>query len=317
MKIRRRIGLLVTVLVPMALFACVGSALDIGRANDVLHLVVVSHAPGDSAAGRRSEYWIDGTRDLARVVYEMPQGTAVRATGADWALDIPPQGAATRYRTAATDSGPTLEITGQLYYLRDALATGRASVVSQDASTIVIMAGARSGMLDVATGLPLWEAIKGDRTMYDYTVRELLPDSGFPDSFFSDALGRPVSETAETSLSQAAATAGITILAPPDGVPGRALQKVLVTHLASSRTVEQVHQLYGSDVQIVANLLAQSTAIDRPGGVDVATATGAGKLYRDAWGAQILMRSGAIVYSVTAPTEDLARAVALSLRAVE
>jgi hypothetical protein len=47
------------------------------------------------------------------------------------------------------------------------------------------------------------------------------------------------------------------------------------------------------------------------------TATGAGKLYRDAWGTQILMRSGAIVYSVTAPTEDLARAVALSLRAVQ
>ncbi|HEY8757361.1 MAG TPA: hypothetical protein VIN74_02575, partial [Candidatus Limnocylindria bacterium] len=76
MKIRRRIGLFVAVLVPMALFACVGSTLDVGPANDVLHLVVVSHAPGDAAAGRRSEYWIDGARDLARVVYEMPQGTA-------------------------------------------------------------------------------------------------------------------------------------------------------------------------------------------------------------------------------------------------
>jgi len=317
MRIRRRIGLFITVLVPMALFACVGGALDIGRANDVLHLVVVSHAPGDDAAGRRSEYWIDGTRDLARVVYDMPQGTAVRATGADWALDIPPQGAATRYRTAAADSGPTLEITGQLYYLRDALAAGRASVVSQDASTTVVMAGARSGMLDVATGLPLWEAVKGDRIMYDYQLRELLPAAYFPDSFFTDALGRPVSETAETSLGDAAATAGIRILAPPDGIPGRALVKVLITHLASSRTVEQVHQLYGSDVQIVANLLATATTIDRPGGVDVVTATGAGKLYRDAWGAQILMRSGAIVYSVTAPTEDLARQVALSLRAVQ
>jgi len=70
-------------------------------------------------------------------------------------------------------------------------------------------------------------------------------------------------------------------------------------------------------VQIVANLLALSTTIDRPGGVDVVTGTGAGKLYRDAWGAQILMRSGATVYSVTAPTEELARAVALSLRAVD
>ena len=317
MTIRRRIGLLITVLVPMALFACVGSALDIGHANDVLHLVVVSHAPGDDAAGRRSEYWIDGTRDLARVVYEMPQGTAVRATGADWALDIPPQGAATRYRTVAADTGPTLEITGQLYYLRDALATGRASIVSQDPATIVVTAGARSGMLDVATGLPLWEAVKGDRTMFDYQRRELLPAARFPDSFFMDALGRPVSETAETSLGEAAATAGIRILVPPNGVPGRTLQKVLITHLAASRTVEQVHQLYGSDVQIVANLLAAVTTVDRPGGVDVVTATGAGKLYRDAWGAQILMRSGAIVYSVTAPTEDLARAIALSLRAVE
>jgi hypothetical protein len=317
MRIRRRIGLLITVLVPMALFACVGSALDIGRPNDVLHLVVVSHAPGDDAAGRRSEYWIDGVRDLARVVYEMPQGTAVRATGADWALDIPPQGAATRYRTASADTGPTLEITGQLYYLRDALATGRASVISQDPSTIVVVAGARSGMLDVATGLPLWEAIKGDRTMYDYQLRELLPAERFPDSFFTDPLGRPVSETAEMSLGLAAVAAGIRILAPPDGVPGRALDKVLVTHLASSRTVEQVHQLYGSDVQIVANLLATATTVDRPDGVDVVTATGAGKLYRDAWGAQILMRSGAIIYSVTAPTEQLAREVALSLRAVE
>jgi hypothetical protein len=81
--------------------------------------------------------------------------------------------------------------------------------------------------------------------------------------------------------------------------------------------VEQVHQLYGSDVQIVANLLAVATTIDRPDGVDVVTAAGAGKLYRDAWGAQILMRSGAIVYSVTAPTEDLARQVALALRPVE
>ena len=317
MTVRRRIGLLVTVLVPMVLFACVGSALDVGHANDVLHLVVVSHAPGDDAAGRRSEYWIDGTRDLARVVYEMPQGTAVRATGANWALDIPPQGAATRYRTAVPDGGPTSEITGQLYYLRDALAAGRASVVSQDSSTIVVMAGSRSGMLDVATGLPLWEAIKGDRTMYDYQRRELLPAARFPDSFFSDALGRPVSETAETSLAEAAATAGIRILVPPDGVTGRTLVKVLVTHLASSRTVEQVHQLYGTDVQIVANLLAVSTTVDRPGGVDVVTATGAGKLYRDAWGVQILMRAGPIVYSVTAPTEELARAVALSLRAVE
>lgn len=317
MKIRRRIGLLVTVLVPMALFACVGSAIDIGRANDVLHLVVVSHAPGDAAAGRRSEYWIDGARDLARVVYEMPQGTAVRATGSDWALDIPPQGAATRYRTLSADSGPTGEITGQLYYLRDALAAGRASVVSQDASSVVVMAGSRSGMLDQATGLPLWEAIKGDRTMYEYQLRELLPAKRFPDAFFADALGRPVSETTETSLVDAAATAGIRILAPPDGVPGRSLDKVLVTHLASSRTVEQVHQLYGSDVQIVANLLAVATTIDRPDGVDVVTAAGAGKLYRDAWGAQILMRSGAIVYSVTAPTEDLARQVALALRPVE
>jgi len=153
--------------------------------------------------------------------------------------------------------------------------------------------------------------------MYEYQLRELLPAKRFPDAFFADALGRPVSETAETSLVDAAATAGIRILAPPDGVPGRSLDKVLVTHLASSRTVEQVHQLYGSDVQIVANLLAVATTIDRPDGVDVVTAAGAGKLYRDAWGAQILIRSGAIVYSVTAPTEDLARAVALSLRAVE
>jgi hypothetical protein len=314
---RMRVGLLLTILVPMALFACVGSALDLGQPNDVLHLVVVSHAPGDDAAGRRSEYWIDGMRDLARVVYDMPQGRAVRATGSDWALDIPPQGAATRYRTAAADSGPTLEITGQLYYLRDSLAAGRATVVSQDSSTIVVAAGSRSGMVDVATGLPVWEAIKGDRTMYDYQRRELLPAARFPDAFFSDALGRPVSETAETTLGQAAATAGIRILAPADGVPGRTLAKVLVTHLASSRTAEQVHLLYGPDVQIVANLLADATSIDRPGGVDVTTATGAGKLYRDAWGAQILMRSGAVVYSVTAPTEDLARTVALSLRAVE
>src|SRR4029078_9263383 len=117
-----------------------------GGSNDSLHVVVVRHGPGYDGAGRRSEYWIDGTRDLARVVYDMPQGTAVRATGADWALDIPPQGAATLYRTAAADSGQTLEITGQLYYLRDALAAGRASVVSQDSSAIVVLAGARSGM---------------------------------------------------------------------------------------------------------------------------------------------------------------------------
>jgi hypothetical protein len=301
----------------MALFACIGSALDLSHANDVLHLVVVSHAPGDDAAGRRSEYWIDGARGLGRVVYATPQGTAVRATGSDWALDIPPQGAATRYRTAAADSGPTLEITGQLFYLRDALASGRASIVSQDASTVVVTAGGRSGMLDRATGLPLWEAAKGDRTMYDYRLRELLPAARFPEPFFADALGRAVSETAETSLDQAAATAGIRILAPPDGVPGRTLDKVLVTHLASSRTVEQVHLLYGADVQIVANLLAVSTLLDRPGGLDVATAVGTGKLYRDEWSAQILVQSGAVVYSVTGPTEDLAREIALSLRPVQ
>jgi hypothetical protein len=247
----------------------------------------------------------------------MPQGTAVRASGPDWALDIPPQGAAMRYQTAVADSGPTREITGQLFYLRDALDAGHASIVSRDASTIVVAAGnGRSGMLDVATGLPLWEAAKGDRTMYDYQLRELLPAARFPDAFFADALGRQVSETAETSLGEAAATAGIPILAPSDGVAGRSLAKVLVTHLAASRTVEQVHQLYGSDVQIVANLLAVSASLDRPGGVDVATSAGAGKLYRDAWGTQILVRSGAVVYSVTAPTEELARHVALALAPV-
>jgi hypothetical protein len=317
-RLRRLVSLGLMALVPMALFACVGSALDLGRAGDVLHLVVIAHAPGDDAAGRRAEYWIDDTRGLARVVYETPQGIAVRATGTDWALDVPSQGAAMRYQTASVGTGPTREITGQLYYLRDALAAGRANVVSQDSRTIVVAAAnGRSGMLDASTGLPVWEATKGDRSLYDYQAHESLPATRFPDPFFSDALGRQVSETVETSLAEAAAVAGIRLLVPGDGVAGRSLDKVLVTHLAASRTPEQVHQLYGADVQIVANLIAAPVSLDRPGGIDVATAAGAGKLYRDAWGTEILVRSGTVVYSVSAPTEDLARHVALALRAVQ
>ena len=317
-RLRRLVSLGLMALVPMALFACVGSALDLGRAGDVLHLVVIAHAPGDDAAGRRAEYWIDDARGLARVVYETPQGTAVRATGTDWALDVPPQGAAMRYQTASVGTGSTREITGQLYYLRDALAAGRANVIAQDSRTIVVAAAnGRSGMLDASTGLPVWEATKGDRTLYDYQVRESLPATRFPAPFFSDTLGRQVSETVETSLAEAAAVAGIRLLVPADGVAGRSLDKILVTHLAASRTPEQVHQLYGSDVQIVANLIAAPVSLDRPGGIDVATAAGAGKLYRDAWGTQILVRSGTVVYSVSAPTEDLARHVALALRAVQ
>lgn len=77
---------------------------------------------------------------------------------------------------------------------------------------------------------------------------------------------------------------------------------------------EQVHQLYGSDVQITANLLRGSVTIDRPGGVDIATFAGIGKMYRETWGAQVLVAVGRVVYSVSAANEATARTIAAGLR---
>ncbi len=310
-----RLGTLAAaVLAAIGLGALAGGQLAAGQADVVTHLVVVAHGPGEGVP-HRIEYWIDAARGFARSVDDGPDGTTVHATGPDWVLDLPPSGSGTLYETAAKGAGPTREVVGRLYLLRDALRAGSGRIASQDATTeVVVMADGRSGAIDRPSGLPLWQDAYGKRTTFEYRVQEQLRPDAFPEAFFADRDGRPVDETIETSLTAAKDLAHMPLYVPAGPIPDAPLEKVLYTRLAGGRTLEQVHQLYGSDVQITANLLRGTVTLDRPGGVDIATFAGTGKLYRETWGAQVLVAVGHVVYSVSTANEATARTIAGGLR---
>ncbi|MDE3112099.1 MAG: hypothetical protein KGN00_02025 [Chloroflexota bacterium] len=160
------------------------------------------------------------------------------------------------------------------------------------------------------------DAIRASRsTTTKIVLEESLRGDGFPASFFADRGGRRVDETTETTLSGAAALAHMPLYALP-GARSTSLEKVLYTRFASDRTLEQVHELYAADIQVTVDLLPGPVTLDRPGATDVETFAGAGKLYREAWGAQVLVSRGDVVYGVNAPSERVARSVALALRPV-
>jgi hypothetical protein len=295
----------------IALGGIVGNA---ARADaTVTHVTVTAH--DSRGALTRSEYWIDESRSLARVVDATPDGPAIHATGPDWALDLPAAGdRAYLYRTLVSGAGPTASVRGRLFYYRDSHRAGRAQLVSrEDNVTVVRTDDGAVGAFD-GTGIPVWETRGGSRTVFQRSEPELLSARDFSTGFFSDALGRRLTTRVETTLAAASKLALFAFRASGPVVAGERLTRVLVTEGDSDHVRQQINVVYGGGVEVVQSLLAAPTAVGRSGGTSLTTALGTGALFGEDDGtAAIVLVNGTVATSIFAPSATIARQILATL----
>jgi hypothetical protein len=273
----------------------------------VLHLIVEQRSDLDTQP-RVVEYWLDEQRVLARSVETTALGTLTNATGPNWFLQVSPRGRATYLETAA-GAAPTRSVWASLFYLRDALAAGAAQPLAQASGMIAVRLGSRSGAFEMASGLPLWDAADGTRTEYVYHLREQLPVSAFPASFFLDTQGRDVSSTYETTTDRVHPLVSFAAPRVPHDLLGRPLARTLVTLNPSDLTREQVTYVYG-DITVTVSLLAREPNLVRPGGSPLRTALGDGRLFEEPGRAQLMVLDGTLAINVHAPDAQSAIAAA-------
>lgn len=284
--------------------------------TEVLHLRVLTRVSGESIATLQSEYWIDESRRLAKVIDTTPQGATVSSNGPDWKLVVPAEaGPALRFEGLDSNSAAVRAVAYRLYYYRDAARAG-AATVTKDATTYLVAISGAFASLDPVTELPLWIQYGGTRLDHVYQLQERLPASQFPSSFFA-ATDRDTSVTTETNLTDAAARAHFALLSPGASFAGRPNVRTFFTAGANPRVLEQFNQMYGEDVQLSMSLLSAIPTQLRPGGTPVATAIGPGMVYEDSGSTSILVFRANVVVGAFAP--DLSTALALldSLRPIK
>lgn len=292
-----------------------GATLGLARSSDqhdVRHIIVQLQA-NDGSAARAIEYWFDEGRGLAKSSELGSEGRITNVTGPNWHLHIPVRGAAL-YSEGM--EGPARSVVASLFYMRDAYVTGAARLIASRSDLLVVQLGARTSALIPASGLPLWERIGGFRVDYTYEPEEWIRSSDLPPDFFSSTTDREVAHTISTTPEAAAAKVQFTLLSGGDELLGRTLEQTLVSYGGNDWTLQQVGQVYGSDIQISMSLLGREPVEVRPGGRPVATAIGDGSVYSDAGRVHLLILRGRIATSIFAPDEATAVAVAASIRPI-
>ncbi len=284
-------------------------------AGDVLHLVVETRSSNPADASRVAEYWLDGSRFRAKVAETTSEGTATTSTGPTWLLHVPPRGTALYFETPV-GAGPTRSVFAALYYMRDAFTAGAAKPTAVTPDATVVTMGARTAAFEPASGLPLWERTGNTRIDYIYRLREHLLPAALAADFFQDAAGREIAYTIETTPENAASRVHFALYSAP-ALIGRPLKKTVLSYGANRWTLEQVGQVYGSDIQVSMSLLGQQPSEIRPGGEAVLTMLGPGRLYVEADGSvRLLVLKGLVATSVLAPDRQTAFSVAQVLQPV-
>lgn len=302
------------VLAILAVAASLGgsaAAALLAQESSILHVTRTAVVTGRGSGTYLSQYWLDEGRQLARVVEETPAGLATHASGPNWLLDVPAlEGPALRYETREIGSLPTKSVSTRLYLFRDALRSGKATIVRQDDSVaVLLMPDGRQGALRKDNGLPIWEVFQGTRIDYAHEVQQLAPHS-LPEAFFSDAAGRRVITTAETDLSGLAARTSFGVLTPGSSAAGVPFNIALHSR-GNPQVPEQIHQIYGTDgrIQFTMSVLPERPTNLRPGAQTVPTSMGEALLYSTSDGAQLLLFVGNLAIVVHAPDSETALTV--------
>lgn len=209
--------------------------------TEVLHVRVVSRITGDSLATLQSEYWIDESRSLAKVIDIGPQGATITSTGPDWRLVVPATaGPALRFEGLTADSAATKAVVSRLFYYRDVARSGAAAVVMKDATEYRVAVAGGFASLDPASELPIWVQTGRTRVDHEYQLQERLAAAQFPLSFFA-LTDRETTVTADTNTTDAAARAHFALLSPGASFAGRPNQRTLFTFrskFAGARAVQ-------------------------------------------------------------------------------
>lgn len=280
--------------------------------RDVLHVVVTTDAASEGMFV--SEMWLDEARMLGLALDMHAGETARSASGPNWLLDIPAGSDRPALRYVYDQGIAPTGVLQRLWYFRMELQAGRASVLEERPLTRLVRdESGNTAELLREDDLPVWQRVEGRTTSYEYLLRERLPTSAFPVEFFADEPGRPTVTTFETDWPGVLRRATFHPRSAGPEVVGRELRTVLYRHDPEGRTTEQVHLLYGNDVQVVTSKLRTPPTSARPDGEKVTTSIGEGLLYRDQDRAYLMVLDGLTVTTVFGPDSAVVLSVASRL----
>jgi hypothetical protein len=303
-------------LLPLALAGLLigGTAASFARESvEVLHLIVVSNA---GSGGRLvSEMWIDEGRMLGLALDTNNGMTSRSSSGPDWLLDVPADPARPALKYIYENRPASTGVLHRVGYFRMALRSGQATVTREAGSSRLVADGSGNvAELRRQDDLPLWQVVNGTRVSFEYVLQEKLPAHAYPLAFFQDDGGRPTVLTVETDWPGVLRRASIVPAFPGSNVAGRELRAALYRRDPAGRTFEQVHLLYGEDVQVVTSQLARPSASVRSGGEPFVTALGDGHVFQDGIRPYAMVVRDQRVISVFGPTRDIVLQVAEALR---